>query len=187
MRHVVYGVSSIITWACWGSVGWCGQRARGTALARGARPCLVGGRRRRRGGPRPTHLAVAPCRRRVAMARARRHRVAPAGHGGGCMVPACAGLDVVVSRAHQGSARAADRWSLRNHPPPDLQRRDRDAGGDCAYAGPRSLGGAAGGITLVLRAKAAAEEQLLTQRFPEQYPRYRQRVPKLIPLGRGER
>lgn len=36
-------------------------------------------------------------------------------------------------------------------------------------------------ITFVLRSKVAAEERLLTQRFPEQYPRYRERVPRLVP------
>ena len=40
-------------------------------------------------------------------------------------------------------------------------------------------------ITLVLRSKIAAEEQLLTRRFPEEYARYRERVPQLIPRGRA--
>jgi protein-S-isoprenylcysteine O-methyltransferase Ste14 len=40
-------------------------------------------------------------------------------------------------------------------------------------------------VTLVLRSKVAAEEQLLSQRFPEEYPSYRERVPQLIPRGRA--
>ena len=36
-------------------------------------------------------------------------------------------------------------------------------------------------ITLLLKAKIAVEEKLLTQQFPEQYARYQERVPQLIP------
>jgi protein-S-isoprenylcysteine O-methyltransferase Ste14 len=188
MRHVVYDVSSVITWACWGCVAFVWAIG---FLQQTSRPADGSGERR--------DLASLAGIVVAAIAFALPHSVwhpvtlsSPWLALGGLVVLLPATAAAIWSRLVLGSmwssaARTIDAHALRTAGPYAITRHPIYSAiiamiiGTALAQGLGRWAVLAVAIVLLLKSKIAAEEQLLAQQFPEQYSRYRQRVPQLIP------
>lgn len=194
MRHVVYDVSDVITWACWGCVGLVWAIGSFAGRSSGA----PGGTGEQRDIASFAGVALAVLALALPESLWRSLTVSSSWlELGGLLVLLPATAAVIWSRLALGSmwssaARTKDRHTLRTGGPYAITRHPIYSAIIAMLIGTALTQGLGRwavllvAITIVLSAKVAAEERLLAQRFPEQYSRYRERVPQLVPRLRPE-
>ena len=189
MRHVVYDVSSIGTWICWGCVAfvWAIGLVAGRSSGSAGKP----GEERDAASLAGAAAAVLALALPASLWRSL-SLSSPWLEIGGLVVLLPATVAAIWSRLALGSmwssaARAKDRHVLRTRGPYAITRHPIYSAIIAMMIGTALTQGLGRwavlllAITLILRSKIAAEERLLGQRFPEQYSRYRERVPQLVP------